>query len=137
MPPAPLPADLVAWIGAARPCVLATVRADGQPVSVPCWYDYEPEDGHVILSMGRDARRVEHIAQNPMVALTVLGDDWYTHVSLLGHVTEVREDTDLVDLDRLSMRYLGIPYFEREPFLTAVVEIDSWHTFGSPGSPAP
>jgi PPOX class probable F420-dependent enzyme len=135
MPAAPLPEDLVAWISAARTCVLATVRPDGQPVSLPCWYDYEPEDGRVILSMGRDARRVEHIAEQPRVALTILGEDWYTHVSLLGRVTEVREDTDLVDLDRLSMRYLGIPYFEREPCVTALVEIDRWHTFGLPVPP--
>jgi hypothetical protein len=112
---------------------MATVRPDGSPVSVACWYDYE--NGQVLLSMSPEARRLAHIRQNPKVALTILGDDWYLHVSLLGRVAEIRDDPDLVDLDRLSMRYLGIPYIDRESCVTAVVELDSWHTYGWPSPP--
>jgi Pyridoxamine 5'-phosphate oxidase len=109
---------------------MATVRADGAPVTVPCWYLYE-EGGRVMLNSSATARRVEHMRLNPHVALTILGDDWYTHVSFLAHVVEQRPDTGLVDLDRLSAHYLGIPYPDRVEGLTTVVEADQFHTYGS------
>jgi len=132
MPSAPLPDHLAEWLAAPRPCVLATVRPDGSPVTVACWYEYS--DGRVTLSMAPDAKRVAHIHQNPNVALTILGDDWYQHLSLLGRVVELQDDPDLTTLDRISNHYLGIPYPDREPCRTAVVEIDRWHTYGSPAS---
>jgi hypothetical protein len=112
---------------------MATVRADGAPVTVACWYEYL-HDGRVLLSMSDRARRLDHLHGNPHVALTVLGDDWYHHVSLLGRVSETRTDDGLVDLDRLSMRYLGNPYADREPCVTVIVLVDRWHTYGSPAS---
>jgi general stress protein 26 len=109
---------------------MATVRPDGAPVTLACWYLYDG-DSRVLLSSSPTARRVEHLRHNPRVALTILGDDWYTHLSLLGHVVEQRPDADLTDVDRLSQHYLGIPYPEREPGLTTIVELDGYHTYGS------
>jgi PPOX class probable F420-dependent enzyme len=133
VPAAPLPEHLEVFLGGPRPCVLATVRADGSPVTVCCWYEYD--SGRIKLSMEANARRVEHIRANPNVALTVLADDWYNHVSLLGKVVDLRDDPELADPDRLSMRYLGTPWTEQVPSVTAIVEVTRWHTFGSPGVP--
>lgn len=119
------------WLRAARPCVMATVRADDAPVTVACWYEYQP-GSRVLLSMSDSARRLDHLRRNPRVELTILGDDWYQHVSVLGRVVNTRADEGLVDLDRLSMRYMGIPYPDRDPTLTAEVEVERWFTFGSP-----
>jgi hypothetical protein len=130
MPTAPLPAHFERFLEAARPCVMATVRPDGAPVTLPCWYLYEG-DGRVLLSSGRKAPRLESLRHNPRVALTILGDDWYTHLSLLGHVAEQHPDDGLVDLDRLSMHYLGTPYPEREPCVTTILEVDGYHSYGS------
>jgi len=91
---------------------MATVRADGAPVTLACWYLYEG-NGRILLSSAPNARRVEHLRHNPRVALTILGEDWYTHLSLLGHVVDQRPDPGLRDLDRLSQHYLEIPYPER------------------------
>lgn len=121
------------WLQAARPCVMATVRADGAPVTVACWYEYR-SDGRVLLSMSDTARRLDHLHQNPGVALTILGDDWYQHLSLLGRVIEIHEDEGLVDVDRLSMRYSGTPYPDRDPCVSVVVEVERWHTYGSPAA---
>jgi PPOX class probable F420-dependent enzyme len=130
VPAAPLPEHLEDFLAGAHPCVLATVRPDGTPVTVCCWYEYDA--GQVTLSMERDARRVGHIRSNPSVALTIIADDWYQHLSLLGKVIELRDDPDLSVPDRLSMRYLGEPWLERTPCLTAIVELTHWHTFGLP-----
>jgi nitroimidazol reductase NimA-like FMN-containing flavoprotein (pyridoxamine 5'-phosphate oxidase superfamily) len=130
MPAAPLPPDLERFVTKPLKCVLATVRRDSSPVTVPCWYEYV--DGRVMLSMGSDATRLRHIRENPNVALTILGDDWYNQVSLLGRVVELRDDVGLVGLDRLSRRYTDMPYPDRQPCVLATVEVDRWHTFGSP-----
>jgi hypothetical protein len=77
---------------------------------------------------------VRNLRHDQRVSLTVLGDSWYEHVSLLGRAVEFREDRDLADIDALSRRYLGEPYDDRSYRGTTVVaEIDHWHTYGNPG----
>jgi hypothetical protein len=42
----------------------------------------------------RGRKRLEHMRNDPRVVLEALDDsDWYTHVSVTGHVEETREDT--------------------------------------------
>ena len=51
----------------------------------------------------------------PGVALDLLDHgDWYTHVSITGHVEEMREDTDLTDIDRMAQHHMGKPYPQRD-----------------------
>ncbi len=90
-------------------------------------------EGRLLLTMDADGRRIQNIRRDPRVALTVLGDNWYTHVSLLGRAVEIRDDLDFVDADRLSMRYLAEPYDRRDyPGVTVIVEVERWHTWGNP-----
>jgi PPOX class probable F420-dependent enzyme len=132
VPRAPLPPELERFLGRPHPAVVATLREDGSPTTAATWYDWA--DGRVMLSMDARGPRIRNIRRNPQVALTVLGDEWYTHVSLLGRAAEVREDSDYVDVDRLSMRYLGRPYGRKDhPIVTVLVEVDRWHTFGDLG----
>ena len=80
--------------------------------------------------MGTDSPRLRNLRNDPRVALTVLADDWYVHLSLLGRAVEFR---DLVDIDALSERYLGEPYEDRSYRGTTVTaEVDRWHTWGDP-----
>jgi PPOX class probable F420-dependent enzyme len=134
MPAAPLPPELLAFLAAPREAVVGTVRADGTPVTTACWYGLEP-DGRVLLTMDRDSHRMQHLRGNPRVALTVLGDSWYDQLSLLGRAVEVREDTDLADIDGLSRRYLSEPYEPRDyNGISVLVELDRYHTWGDPAS---
>jgi PPOX class probable F420-dependent enzyme len=136
VPAAPLPADLERFVGKPRHAVVGTVRGDGAPVTTPCWYGID-EQGRLVLSMGHDSHRLRHIRGNPRVALTMLGDDWYSHVSVLGRAVELREDDDLADIDGLSQRYEGVPYEDRDfRGMTVVVEIDRWHIWGHPAAEA-
>lgn len=134
MPAAPLPPELQSFVAKPRHAVVGTVRADGSPVTTACWYGID-DDGHVILSMDQESYRLRHIRSNPRVALTVLGDDWYHHVSILGRAVDFRSDDDLADIDALSQRYESVPYEDRDyRGVTVFVEIDSWHTWGDPAA---
>ena len=67
------------------------------------------------------------------VSLTVLDrDDWSVRVTIQGHVAELRDDPDLVDIDRLSTRYSGEPYSVRDKKrVSAWIAVDSWHSWDS------
>jgi len=114
------------------------VRADGAPVTTACWYGLEDDD-RILLTMTRDSFRLRHLRANPRVALTVLGDDWYNQLSVLGRVVELREEreTAMADIDAISQLYLGEPYEDRDyDGVSVLVEIDRWHTWGDPGGEA-
>ncbi|MCW2862120.1 MAG: class F420-dependent enzyme [Actinoallomurus sp.] len=126
----PLPETAVAMLSKPNPAVITTMRSDGQPVSTATWYLWD--DGRVLVNMDEGRKRLDHIRNDPRVTLTVLdNDDWYTHVSLIGHVAELRDDEDLTDIDRLSQHYLGQPYAQRDRNrVSAWIEIDRWHGWG-------
>jgi PPOX class probable F420-dependent enzyme len=131
VPQAPLPTELERFLEDPHAAVVATLTKDGSPTTAATWYDWV--DGRVLLSMDARGPRIQNIQRDPRVALTVLGEDWHTHVSLLGRAVEIREDSDYIDVDRLSIRYLGKPYSRRDhPIVTILVEVDRWHTFGDP-----
>ncbi|MEV5753533.1 PPOX class F420-dependent oxidoreductase [Actinoallomurus sp. NPDC052308] len=127
----PLPEDAIAMLKKPNPAVIATVRSDGQPVSTATWYLWD--DGRVLINMDEGRKRLDHLRNDARVSLTVLdSDNWYTHVTLIGHVTEIRDDEDLSDIDRLSVQYGGRPYPQRDRGrVSAWIEIDRWHGWGS------
>jgi PPOX class probable F420-dependent enzyme len=136
VPRSPLPAELARFLARPRHAVVATVREDGAPVTSACWYGLAP-DGRIVLSMGEDSHRLRHLRSEPRVALTVLGDSWYSHVSVLGRAVELRNDRELEDIDALSQRYEGVPYEDRDyRGVTVLVEVDAWHTWGDPAAEA-
>lgn len=130
VPKPPLPVEVSQFLAKPNPAVIATVRADGQPVSVATWYVWD--SGRVLVSMDEGRKRLDYLRQNPRVSLTVLaGDDWHTHVSLQGRVTELRDDSDLADLDRIARHYIGMAYPKRDrKRVSAWIEVDRWHGWG-------
>ncbi|MGC5562440.1 PPOX class F420-dependent oxidoreductase [Streptomyces sp. FR-108] len=127
----PLPPEAVELLSRPNPAVIATVRSDGAPVSTPTWYLWE--DDRALISMDLGRVRLKHLRRDPRVTLTVLdGDDWYTHVTLLGQVTDMKDDEGLVDIDRLSRHYTGEPYPDRvRDRVSAYIEVDRWHGWGA------
>ncbi|WAX81432.1 PPOX class F420-dependent oxidoreductase [Streptomyces sp. KMM 9044] len=127
----PLPPQADALLGRPNPCVMATLRSDGTPVSTPTWYVWE--DGRVLISLDEGRVRLKHLRRDPRVTLTVLADDdWYTHVTLIGRVVELKEDEGLADIDRLSRHYTGNPYPDRvRPRVSAWIEVERWHGWGA------
>ncbi|WP_327397313.1 PPOX class F420-dependent oxidoreductase [Streptomyces phaeochromogenes] len=127
----PLPEAVVAMLRKPNPAVIATLRSDGQPVSAATWYLWD--DGRVLVNMDEGRKRLDHIRKDPRVTLTVLDESgWYTHVTLIGRVAELRDDEGLADIDRLSTQYLGHAYGSRKRRrVSAWIEIDRWHGWGS------
>ncbi|OAH11898.1 pyridoxamine 5'-phosphate oxidase [Streptomyces jeddahensis] len=112
-------------------CVMATLRSDGTPVSTPTWYVCE--DGRVLISLDEGRVRLKHLRRDPRVTLTVLDtDDWYTHVTLIGRVTEMHDDDGLADIDRIARHYTGKPYPDRvRARVSAWIEVERWHGWGA------
>jgi PPOX class probable F420-dependent enzyme len=131
MPASPLPPRIVDMLRQPNPAVMATVAADGRPVTVATWYLLE-EDGRVLLGLDATRARLKHMRADPRVSLTALStQSWYTQVSLQGRVVSIVDDAGLRDIDRLSRHYTGDAYPDRErPRVSAHVEIERWHAWG-------
>ncbi|MFF8945922.1 PPOX class F420-dependent oxidoreductase [Streptomyces sp. NPDC014864] len=128
----PLTPDAIAMIKKANPAVISTLRPDGQPVSTATWYLWE-DDGRILVNMDEGRKRLDHMRNDPRVALTVLDEaNWYNHISLIGRVAKMRNDSDLADIDRLSQQYTGKPYAQRDRArVSAWIEIERWHGWGA------
>ena len=133
MPAAPLPSSMARFLAVPRAAVVGTIRPDGSPVTSATWYEWA--DGRMLLTMDAAGLRIRNIRRDPRVALTVFGDDMYTSLSVLGSAVEIREDPEFVDIDRLSLRYKGRPYEDRDwRSVTVLVEVERWHAYGDPAA---
>ena len=135
MSTAPLPDDVVDLLRRPNPCVVATLRKDGTPVTVPTWYLLEtdgPHAGTVLVNMDDTRVRLGHLRRDPRISISVLdSENWYTHVSMIGEVVAMQPNEGLVDIDRLSQHYAGRAYPDREsPRTSAWMRIDRWHGWG-------
>ncbi len=126
----PLPDEAVEVLSRPNPCVMATLRSDGAPVSTPTWYVWD--NGRVLISLDEGRVRLKHLRRDPRVSLTVLdGDAWYTHVTLIGRVVEMYDDEGLADIDRIAEHYTGKAYPNRvRARVSAWIEVDRWHGWG-------
>ena len=127
----PLPEAAIEMLAKPNPAVIATLRPDGQPVTAATWYLWD--DGRVLVNMDEGRKRLEHMRRDPRVTLTVLDESsWYTTVTLIGRVSEWREDTDLSDIDRVAIHYGGNPYPIRDRRrVSAWISVDRWYGWGS------
>ncbi len=129
MPAMPATPVVDEFLRGVHPAVVATIRPDGAPHSVPTWYEWDGE--LVLLNMDESRARLEHMRLDPRVSLTVLDkDDWYRQVSLRGRVIRMEDDHELVGIDRLSFRYRGRPYTNRERArVNAWMRPERWHAW--------
>jgi len=127
-----MPDDVAELFARPNAAVMATVAADGRPVTVATWYLLEP-DGTVLLNLDAGRARLKHLRTDPRVSLTALAEgDWYTHVSVQGRVVAIADDEDLTDIDRLSRHYTGHDYPQRSrPRVSVRVAVDRWHGWGA------
>lgn len=113
-----------------NPAVMATLRKDGSPVTVPTWYRLVSDRIHLNLDTTRV--RLQHIQRDPRVALSIMeSGNWTTHVSIQGRVVEIVDDPELEGIDSLAQHYTGQSYFNRGGArVDAWVEIDRVHVWG-------
>jgi len=127
----PLSDDAKKMLSKPNPAVICTVRRDGHPVSAATWYLLR--DGQVLVNMDVGRKRLDHLRKDPRVSLTVIDEsDWYTHVTVIGHVTDIYDDDGLTDIDALSQHYQGTAYPDRDrQRVSALIEIDRVHGWGA------
>lgn len=132
MPRVPVPPELDEFLARPNPAVVATVGPRGAPHTAATWYDWE--DGRVLLNMDAGRLRLRYLRANPGLALTVLGaHDWYRHVTLLGRAVSIEDDPELRDIDRLSIRYTGKPFGDRDAErVSAWLEPERWSAWPLP-----
>ncbi len=130
MPKPPLPDQVSDMLTKPNEAVIATVRPDGQPVSVATWYLWE--HGQILVNMDESRKRLDYLREDPRVSLTVLDSDgWHSHVSLQGRVVKLADDTGLADIDRMATHYSGRRYPNRErKRVNAWIEVEHWHAWG-------
>ena len=131
MPKGAPPDELWEFLRRPNPCVIATRRPDGELHTAATWYLWQ-DDGTILVNMDVSRRRLGHMRADPHVALTILDEDsWYSHVSVIGRVREIRRDAGLADIDRIATHYTGSPYRDRgRDSWSAVVEVLRWHAWG-------
>ena len=132
MPTLPLPPVVHDFLKQPNPAVIACIRPDGFPMTVATWYDWQ--DGLIYVNMNEKRSRLRWMRQNPKVSLTVLGEDWYRHVSLFGSVVKIDDDTSLAGIDGLCKRYTGKPFSNRTAKrVSAWIEPEGWHGWDDDG----
>ena len=134
VPRLPVPPDVDAFLAKPNPAIVATLRPDGSPHTVPTWYDWE--DGRVLLNMDESRLRLRFLRRDPRAALTVIEDrNWYRHISLIGRVVSIEEDAGLADIDRLARRYTGRAFQRRDSTrVSAWLEPARWHGWSGGGA---
>ncbi len=129
MPTGPLPGNLQRFLAAPRPSVVGWVRRDGGAATAPVWFRFV--DGAIELTMEAEGPRAHQLRREPRLSLSVLGDSWYSQVTLHCRAHTFTADTAFEVLDALSMHYMGEPYPDHgTPSLTVTASIERWHTFG-------
>jgi len=130
MPLPPLPAELADFLRRPNPAVVASIKPNGELHTAATWYEFA-HDNTILLNMDGSRARLKYLRLDRRVSMTVIdADDWYAHVSVTGTVREIRPDPGLEAIDRLSHRYTGHPYRDRNrDSWSAIVEITRWHAW--------
>lgn len=94
-------------------CSLSTVNPDGQPHTVPVWFDF---DGTNIRVNSPDtARKARNMALGSKVTVMVLDPQNDFHwVEVQGQVVDIREDGDggRDHINKLALKYRGEPEYK-------------------------
>ncbi len=122
-----LPDDLVYLLTTDRIGHVNWTKRDGTPVGCLMWIDWDGE--HVLTSSPVGTAKGRAWRRDPRVLISAVDEsDAWRYVFVTGRVRDIRPDADLEFIDKMSLRYLGMPYgrrdYEREIFVITPDEID-------------
>lgn len=104
---------------------LCTLRADGGPKSDPVWIGREGD--RLLVGTGEATPKCQNTYRDPRVALSVVDmQNPYEVAQMRGRVVEHRNDSDLVIMDAIAVKYTGQPFPWRSPEgrVALVIEIE-------------
>ncbi len=114
-----VPAELVDLLTGSTLGHVTVLTPKGALATHIMWIDYE--DGHVLTSSRVGSAKGAALRADPRIAVSVVdrANPW-RWVSISGRVVDIRPDTGLAFIDKLSRRYTGRDYMmrtmEREVF---------------------
>jgi len=107
-----IPAELVDLLTGSTLGHVTVVAPRGALLTHIMWVDYE--DGRVLTSSRVGSAKGKALRADPRIAVSVVdrANPW-RWVSVSGRVVDIRPDTDLAFIDKLSRRYTGRDYMMR------------------------
>lgn len=91
------------------PAIIATKWPNGSVHTNPVWFEYE--DGYFYINALGVARYLENIKREGEVTLSLLDpNNMYRYVEVRGKLVSASEEEGQAHIDKLSMRYRGVPY---------------------------
>jgi PPOX class probable F420-dependent enzyme len=108
-----VPTELVDLVTGSTLGHVTVVTPRGALVTHIMWVDYE--DGHVLTSSRVGSAKGKALRADPRIAISVVdrANPW-RWVSVSGRVVEIRPDSGLAFIDRMSRRYTGRDYMMRD-----------------------
>jgi PPOX class probable F420-dependent enzyme len=101
---------------------LATVLPDGAPHAVPVWIGTVGD--HIAVLTGPGSRKARNLRRDPRVAISLTPpENPMQPVAIRGKVVEwVQGDAAWEIVDRIAMKYIGVPYSRGEERIVALIE---------------
>ena len=91
---------------------VSTVMADGSPNNSPVWIDVQGD--RILISSEEGSLKVRNLRRDPRLAISVVDfHDPYEELQIRGRVVEIRDDSKLEFLNRISHKYIGKNYPDR------------------------
>jgi PPOX class probable F420-dependent enzyme len=125
---AQIPAELTDLLTGSTLGHVTVITPSGALVSHIMWVDFE--DGRVLTSSRVGSAKGKALRADPRISVSVVdrANPW-RWVSVTGRVVEIRPDTDLAFIDKMSRRYTGRDYvmrsMEREIFVIEPLRVRS------------
>jgi PPOX class probable F420-dependent enzyme len=114
-------------------CSLSTVNPDGQPHTVPVWFDYDGKN--IRVNSPDTARKARNMEMGSKVTVLVIDpNNAYHWIEVMGHIVDIRDDANggRDHINKLSLKYRGDPEYKSwggrvENRVMYVIEPDKVH----------
>ncbi|HXW95403.1 MAG TPA: PPOX class F420-dependent oxidoreductase [Nitrososphaerales archaeon] len=108
----PLPDSVKTLIEGRTFANFATLMPDGSPHVTQTWVDHEGE--LVVINTFEGSQKHKNAARDPRVALTIIDPKNEFHMAVIrGRVKEITLEGAEEHIDRMSMKYLGQPKYQK------------------------
>jgi len=108
----PLPDSVKTLIEGRTFANFATLMPDGSPHVTQTWVDHEGD--LVVINTFEGSQKHKNAARDPRVALTIIDPKNEFHMAVIrGRVKEITLEGAEEHIDRMSMKYLGQPKYQK------------------------
>ena len=108
----------------------ATLMPDGSPQAATVWIDRDGDT--IILNATRSRQRTRNLKRDPRIAISIYDqNNPYSSASIRGKAVELTERGGEDHIDKMNMKYNGIPKYRyhnpEDPRVIILVEATSVH----------